>query len=133
MTLLLSHKIRIYQHHAFLFSLTFRCSPLNLSRGEKSVCITKHSSILAINIQSRRGNVVWGCTIFQEFLEQSGLSSCNFRQPCQTLPYSGKLYGKFDSLPKGGVDRYYEDHVFWLPKNVRREPLSIFLRCRILF
>lgn len=43
------------------------------------------------------------------------LSLCNFRQPCETHPYSAKLYGKFDSLPKGGVDRYYEDHVPWLP------------------
>lgn len=61
--------------------------------------------------------------------ETERLSLCNFRQPCETRPYSAKLYGKFDSLPKGGVDRYYKDYVCWLPlekKNVRREPLSIF-------
>lgn len=41
------------------------------------------------------------------------VSSFNFRQPCEVHPYSTELYGKFDSLPKRGVDRYHEDRVSW--------------------
>jgi len=98
----------------FFFSLAFRCSPLN-SPLTKNPCALPHTASCCNkhSVQTRKRGM--GMHHFPGVPGTERLSLCNFRQPCETHPYSAKLYGKFDSLPKGGVDRYYEDHVPWLP------------------
>lgn len=94
----------------FFFPLAFLGCSSPLNPGEKSACITSQQ-----HAGNKHPDQTRKCGArmhhFPGVSRTERLSSCNFRQPCKTHPYSAELYGKFDSLPKGGVDRYYEDHV----------------------
>lgn len=101
------------KHSFFLSPFSLRSPPLDFSLPKNPRALPHTHGTLAINIHSRRGSGVWGCTIFQEFPGTERLArSTSGNHAKLTLIPRNSMENSIASR-KRGVDRYYEDHVSW--------------------